>query len=127
MRCMVKKQAAESTEMHKTVTERLMELASCTHGGRSTEQWVCAECEFINGMNITALKLQNSVVGLYIKKFIIHDNSSVKFTWDVAAVIDTVLRTRVAEFEKYLGNLSKKIHTSSSIIGKNMVLYSSNR
>lgn len=113
VRDMVKKLVVESTELHKTVSLKLMGLSLCTHGGRSLDQWACTDCESMNGASIRSVSLQNSVLGGYVRNVITHGNCIVKFSRDAAAVVSTVLDTRVAEFEKYLGNLSMKMQKSS--------------
>lgn len=113
VRDMVKRLAGESTELHKEVAERLEQLCSYLHDGRSTSQWACKPCEKLQGMNIRAIMLQNSVLGRYVQEVISNEKYRVQFSEIVVGVVSSVLLSRVAEFDKYLCNLSQKMHPSS--------------
>lgn len=120
VRDMVKKLALESTELHQIVSKRLLDLSVCTHGGRTTEQWDFNRCETLNGTNIKDVTLQNSVLGRYIQNVVTYGIYSVKFSRNFVTVVVTVVQVRVAELEKYLGNLRQRCKRLLSSIGKNM-------
>lgn len=113
VRDMVKQLAMESTKLNKTLAARLKELSSCVHGGRNIAQWVCSECADLEAINVKAVQVQNSVLGRFVHEVIANGSSANQFTRAVAGVKGTVTEARAEEFEKYLRNLSAKMHRSS--------------
>lgn len=105
--------ALESIKLHRDVANALTTISTCNHGNRRVQEWSCSRCTKALENYYNEFSLQSAVLGRYIRDVLRCGERNPPFTRMTSACINAVMVRKIADFEKYLAELSKKIHPSA--------------
>lgn len=118
VRYAIRSLAAESVNLHKDVVQWIRHVAGCTHGGRREEHWVCPEC--LNDMTegYKRVALQNGVLGKYLNSVVQNWSDSPLLCRLSCRIMANVVDRKFIQFERYIHQLTSKLHPSSAAYWK---------
>lgn len=112
------KLSTESITLHRKISKALSSVYTCKHGNRRITDWSCPRCTKQVADLFNESSLQTVVLGRYIRDVLRCGERNPPFTRLSSACISSVIDCRVVQFERYLSDLSKKLHPSSLMYWK---------